>query len=451
MSRNGKNKVDAFAFNNIKRKQDEQCIRINTLKDTVDTLATKDDLKILLDDMRSNKQSGFKDAFNAGLAVAFIGVIIFFATLAAPIINNRLTFGHLDPNNIVLYSDLENLVTTEWMTENLENMVRNFLDELPNRISGIFSGELENGITPNTYQGDAPAAGFINFTHIYNPTEEFRRLVLLSSEIDSDDLECIAPDTPLGEDEDGYVIYFSTLDENPFSMSYQYGIGEIWFFGKINDNGRWHGFSILNHYDENGSLIALFETEFYDGKRIGDFKQFSADPNNRGYNFQIRTYVRDELGSFTYGETFLYQNIEHIYAHTEEERSTPIRFNDIIRYDIVQYFRGQIRDGVFHDITGKAILIQYDNGIIDRINIGNITHGSNLSDNRPVGDDCIEDTRVFIHVLPWYDEHGILHYYQRHIGPTSGQVATHIRTDENPSDFLPISIHIEPYLLNWRR
>jgi len=145
--------------------------------------------------------------------------------------------------------------------------------------------------------------------------------------------------------------------------------GEIWLFGSLNDQGQWHGLMILNHF-KNGELFALYEAEYKDGIRIGNYKHIIREINQ--YRIQNRTCY----GTFTDGETLVYRNVTFSDMCIDHDAPIPIRFYDVERHDILSYFRGRIANSLFNDDTGRAIIISFtDEGFIRYLYNGHVVNG----------------------------------------------------------------------------
>lgn len=161
-------------------------------------------------------------------------------------------------------------------------------------------------------------------------------------------------DSLIGTDEYGNELSFADVANKRIYTYFIDNNGILnWFYGIINENGHWDGEVILNAYNANGDLIAIFEATFDNGRRIGEFTAMSR--TNEGF-LSIRR------GAYNIGYT---RGTAKVYRHgflsddARSESSFPIRVTDFVLLDddLERYYRGEIRNGRYNDETGDAFLI----------------------------------------------------------------------------------------------
>jgi len=286
----------------------------------------------------------------------------------------------------------------------------------------------------------------ISFMRIY-PTDDFRNFISLNFVNPSPNISGFDNEVLIGTNGEGENLYFSDLEENHFYMSFpdDQNRGEIWFFGGLDEHGRWHGFCIINHYID-GQLIALDETHFLYGERIGDYRHISREIG------QYRLQYRSWYGDFTDGETFVYQSIT--FPTERFKTNTPIRFEDAIRHTLISYYRGRISNGYFNDNTGNAISISYtEEGFIRTLYRGHFVNGA-FVDQRPFDENSLENSAFWIALAN--DESRYYFYAGPFLNNQPRNNNWHLSEErrisisENPAYRLPHSLIIRPELLRWR-
>ena len=249
----------------------------------------------------------------------------------------------------------------------------------------------------------------------------------------------------IGINSEGEYLFIDDIAYHHFYISFPVDDGgEIWFYGTFDEQGRWHGFGVLNHF-RDGVLIAIYEAHFVHGQSIGNYRQLTVGNANQSFRLQDRY----RHNGFTDGETFVYRNA--IIPEDNFKTDTPVRINDIIKYGLISYYRGRISNNRFNDNTGNAVLISYtEDGVIRTLYRGHIVDGI-FVDQRP-----FDESGLNGHAF-WISLTRIQSQYVFEAGPFLGghpinpeERRIRIGTDENPSYWLPPDLDICTDLLRWK-
>ena len=321
------------------------------------------------------------------------------------------------------------------------NEMHYHLQEMESMIQYMESYILKELDSPIEYEYDETPT--TNYIEVREPTVAF----LSSIPINLSTTTPIEQDVVVGLNAEGEYLYFRDLEDAHFFMTFPIQGGYVWFFGGLNEQGQWHGNAIQNDFNMQGKLLALLEGQFYNGQLVGAYRQITREANrNNERQFRVHhCYVHD---GFTEGETFVYR-----YMDFPEERfmtETPIRFDDVAKHSLSEYYRGRISGNRFNDVTGNAIYIDFtEDGYIRLFYIGHFVGGS-LADQRPFDETNIVDSALSI----------VLHGQQYHINIgrfsdnsfnwDSSDYTRAVLATENPTNLLPPGLNICETLLRWK-
>lgn len=161
---------------------------------------------------------------------------------------------------------------------------------------------------------------------------------------------------------------------------------ECFFYGQVDQNGRWDGNCLINIY-KRGILVLITEAEYTNG-RLLTFQQ--AFPTTTGNNKAVWAISkRTAHQGFSSGETwyyfrkgdyaqpFLYDNV------TENDVLSVADFQNKVGKVLEGYYQGNSSNGKFNDSTGNAYMVKFfengtvsENGTVRTLYCGNIKNGN---------------------------------------------------------------------------
>ena len=186
----------------------------------------------------------------------------------------------------------------------------------------------------------------------------------------------VGGDFVIGVNENGDALFFDDVIGRNIYTSYANNMGGLdWFYGSLNNNGRWDGDIVLNSYNASGTLVAILEATYNDGSRVGE-RYISMTPSLMSVGHIV---IRDAMyyGSHTDGVSKTFSQFsfsEGIYFKS----SRPVRTSDLDLDDghLIQFYYGEIRGGYFNDNSGEAYLVNFnDDGTIRIIYSGRFANG----------------------------------------------------------------------------
>ena len=186
----------------------------------------------------------------------------------------------------------------------------------------------------------------------------------------------IPSESQIGVDANGKVYIAKDLINETVILTYMEDSKEVYFLGQYNENYHWNGYCVTNVYNSDGTLAGICESNFDDGKRL-DYISFYSDTENEW----IYTNRKHTDGK-NIGTTVNYQLDDN---SVKNFTNTNVRITDILYADkyivksapaMTKYYKGSTKDGVYHDSTGNAYEIKYnDDGTVKMLYMGQFENG----------------------------------------------------------------------------
>lgn len=163
-------------------------------------------------------------------------------------------------------------------------------------------------------------------------------------------------------------------------LPYKSGDQDVFFYGQINENGRWDGNCILNTYE--GDKLVLITDAVYDNGNLISCKQvFFYNLRSGQEVWAYSDYIRkDGFGS---GDTWLYikesdciKNLSIDDVAVEDVLSAD-QFKESFCHNLIAYYAGNTSDGFFNDESGNAYMAYFfEDGSVRLLYCGNFVDGT---------------------------------------------------------------------------
>lgn len=157
---------------------------------------------------------------------------------------------------------------------------------------------------------------------------------------------------------------------------------EVYFYGQVDERGRWDGRCIVNIY-KNNKLLLITDAQ-YDGGKLLNFQQvFPNDkPLSNGDNIWSIS-NRTMKDGFSEGETWRYFRDRDYKKDFTTDSATASDILDVDTFKMENagavegYYSGNISDGSYNDNTGNAYYVQFfDDGTVDTLYVGRFEKGN---------------------------------------------------------------------------
>ena len=328
--------------------------------------------------------------------------------------------------------------------EKLDNKIEKLGEEITNLKTDIGSLKIDMAVV-QAMQDSNGINGVVNTSTSYrvvNSNETFREITNLnrrSMDINTTSL-IFSEDTIIGTDEAGNDLSLGELEDIPFYTNYYENGHNIWFYGQVDENGRWDGLCILNNY-KDGKLVSLLEATYVNGVRMGEYRTVRYEENGV-FPDTFLLNDREYKGEFNIGKTHRYRTIK--WSESSSFKSDrPVRYEDCLPGQLILYYSGQTSDELFNDNTGDAFYISYTpNNEVRLIYQGHFV-GGRFSDNRESSGNVINTENSAFWVILAEDESQYLYYEGAFVNGNPKNrnwydaVDARIALDANPSDRLP--------------
>lgn len=246
--------------------------------------------------------------------------------------------------------------------ETINERLEKFDDRIDNLLEKIY-------LSDNSNNNNSSLAIPVTFLNAYLPT--FSDNILLEPKWTSSD-EKVAK--ILGSSD--IELRVGELQNRKLITTYIQEGNEVYFLGKYNENNHWDGECIINIYRSN-ELIAVLEGTYIDGK-LKNYKRIACDIEGE-WTVTDRTCYDD----YTNGETWIYKKNNKISQKITSKNFDEI---DILKVDqvlnsidkqIINYYKGEISNGIYNDQTENAYLVNYnENGNISYLYKGKVENGN---------------------------------------------------------------------------
>lgn len=170
------------------------------------------------------------------------------------------------------------------------------------------------------------------------------------------------------------------LSDKKILYSYNSDDGEVYFYGKFNQNNHWDGQCTINVYKDNklrlitdatyndGNLVDYKQVLNYDTKAGADVwcvsERYCTENYNKGRSWN---YYKD----FEYEKTFNPSSVLNMFILNVDQ------FRQVIQTPLEAFYSGSTLNGSYNDNTGDAYLIKFDkNGMVKTLYKGNFSEGA---------------------------------------------------------------------------
>lgn len=154
---------------------------------------------------------------------------------------------------------------------------------------------------------------------------------------------------------------------------------EVYFYGQLDEDGKWDGHCIVNVYD--GDVLSLITDAQYDSGELISCKQAFPDSSTGGQDVWAISERKIEDG-YSSGETWRYFRTGD---YRKDFTLDDVQVSDIMSADMFRekvcfiqegYYCGNISNGKYNDDTGNAYLCKYfADGTIRTLYVGEFKNG----------------------------------------------------------------------------
>lgn len=157
---------------------------------------------------------------------------------------------------------------------------------------------------------------------------------------------------------------------------------EVYFYGQVDEHGRWDGHCIVNIY-KNNKLLLITDARYDRGKLLSFQQAFPNDePLSNGDNIWSVSNRTMKYG-FSEGETWRYFRDRDCTKNFTIDSATVSDILDVDTFKIENagvvegYYSGNISDGSYNDDTGSAYYVQYlRDGTVKTLYVGRFEKGN---------------------------------------------------------------------------
>lgn len=188
----------------------------------------------------------------------------------------------------------------------------------------------------------------------------------------------IDANTKIGTDASGNVYIAEELVNETVLFMYNENNKDIFFLGQYNENYHWDGYCVTNQYEADGSLSAICESHFDDGKRI-DYKTLSLSDLGE-WTYADRVCGNDGNSGVSIIYAMDYNKIKD-FTESDVEITDILYTMDVLDFSkekrLIKYYHGNTVNGAYVDASGNAYEAKYnDDGTIKTLYVGQFDDAS---------------------------------------------------------------------------